>query len=201
MASSDYFLKKLSGPWRDSQVDEHKLEDVSVQVFELFVQWLYSGNISMRDAHDKENLLIHAWALGDRLLSDQFKNTIINALYDDWKEYNFSWPKNMSFAALSYEVSPEGSQLRKLVIDKYSRHTREEMIRDTTQELPNDLLRDLAEASASFITDLHTQGIKARPLMSLNREDLQFDVCERYHIHKSDEEPCDAEMIAASFAV
>jgi len=45
--ASDYFAKVTTGEWAEARSGIHTLEDVNVQVFELFLRWLYTGHIAV----------------------------------------------------------------------------------------------------------------------------------------------------------
>jgi hypothetical protein len=48
---SGYFKNALNGPWKESNGEPIKLDDVSPAVFNLFVNWLYRQKLPCMDHH------------------------------------------------------------------------------------------------------------------------------------------------------
>lgn len=90
-ASSEFFKTCLSGRRRPAIV---RLKDVDQSLFQLYMQWLYNQD-SCGDAHRPSasqtstkfadltpGELARCYVLGDRLLSDGFKNHVVDVLVD-----------------------------------------------------------------------------------------------------------------------
>jgi len=56
--SSEYFAKAISGPWIEAQSGTIKLASENVNVFELFIQWLYRNRIEALNFVDLQDLLL-----------------------------------------------------------------------------------------------------------------------------------------------
>jgi hypothetical protein len=96
-ASSDYFKTALGGQWQEATQRCVKLgDDVEPILFQLYVQWLY-----FRGQEERDPLLLHqyrkedksieimgsedltqCYLMGDRLLDDDFKDCVIDALIE-----------------------------------------------------------------------------------------------------------------------
>jgi len=90
--ASAYFAKAINGPWSEARSGVFELVLENAEAFELFIQWLYGPKIQACDNLDLQDLLVHAWACGDRLQVPDFKNVVINMLFADWAPYRVSSP-------------------------------------------------------------------------------------------------------------
>ena len=194
--SSGYFEKATTGIWTEAQTGVFRLVEEDVQVFELFVQWLYSGRIEALDTDDLQEFLVEAWSCGQRLQAREFQNAVINMLFQDWAEYRSSvYPNNYAIAARAYATTMPRSTLRTLIIDKFSAHAHSNMLDSVTEELPSDLLADMTQRLLTNVAELIETGSEAED----SRSRLEYDICERYHEHKEGSVPCTGAEIRASY--
>jgi hypothetical protein len=199
IAHSDYFAKASAGTWTESITGVYHLQDEIPQAFELFARWLYTGTILVNDDGDLDRLLIHAWACGDRLQATSFKNTIMTLLYKDWRSIRErgNYPR-IEVANLAYAVSTPQCTLRKLVIDKFSSHLRDDHVTAEVLSLVSSELKDdLLTAMAAKFEALHQPISREQALTTLRR--LEYDVCDRYHQHENDGPPCTPVSCASSY--
>lgn len=198
MNASDYFAKVTTGDWAEARSGIHTLEDVNVQVFKLFLRWLYTGHITMIDScADLDQMLVMAWALGDRLQPRRFKNVVMNALVNDWRRLNECYPQNMKAAILAYNLSPPDSKIRKLVCKKFAVHAHDQWLDNQNYQLPADLLVDLVKSMSRLLESVRDGLIDRKHL----NDNLQGDVCADYHERVVGEEGCSERDIRYSFSM
>lgn len=200
--NSDYFAKATSGDWVEAKTKEHKLEEVNLQAFEMFVQWLYSGKVEAVNTRALDELLIRAWALGDRLQASSFKNAVVNTLAADWQHNIMNYP-TMKTVLLAYEVSPTDSTLRRLAMRKCSMHVPEDLhLEDDKMDesIPQDLHSDLRRAMAQVIEGVAGKDPKFAKIKRQVLGHLEYeDICTTFHEHKDGEGCCNATEIRETF--
>lgn len=197
--ASDYFAKATTGDWSEARTKVHTFEDVNVQVFEVFVRWLYTATIELIDAGDVDQILVLAWVLGDRLQARHFKNVVINALCEDWRAYRL-YPVTLNAAAMAYELSPENSKIRLLACHKFSNHTDNKWEDNDVDglealPLPAELVLDLWKSTSTIVSKVRSKDIDS----TVFQKELSFDVCAQYHEHTPEEAVCTKSDMSASF--
>jgi len=187
-----------TGDWAEARSGIHTLEDVNVQVFKLFLRWLYTGNIAVVNSDkDLDQLLVIAWALGDRLQARHFKNAVMNALMEDWSIFGESYPRNMKAAVLAYNLSAPGSKIRQLACKKFTCHTHDSWLDDQVLQLPNDLVVDFMKATSSIVAMMRDKVLDYVYL----KNDLPGRGCPLYHEHGPGEGVCSESDIKKSISV
>jgi len=166
-----------------------------VQVFKLFVQWLYIRRIEALNTEDLQEFLVEAWCCGERLQARNFKNVVVSMLFRDWASYYPGYPRNYDIAVLAYEQTTPGASLRKLVIDKFSRHASTNMTLYSSEELPVDLLADLTHRMFENIAAFNETGI----LTAQPQARLDYNICECYHEHEVESPLYTMRQIKASY--
>lgn len=190
----DSFKKATSGEWTESRSNVHTLDDVNVQVFEMFMRWLYTGVLHCLDVDDLDQLLVQAWALGDRLLSCRFKNVVMTALAKDWNRYIEGYPTSITVASMAYDLSLPNSKIRQLTKAKFSRHAQEEWRIDSASTINHDLLVDLCHEMFEIISEVRNSVRDPNDL----EQEIGTDVCLLYHEHP-DGYICSATHIKVSY--
>jgi len=190
----DYFKKATSGEWIESRSNVHTLDDVNVQVFEMFMRWLYSGVLRCLDLEDLDQLLVQAWALGDRLQSCRLKNVVMTALAKDWNRYRDGYPLSMTVALMAYDLSPPNAKIRQLTKRKFSLHAGDGRQVDSASTINHDLLVDLCNEMSNVIGKVRGGGRKAVGI----KHEIARDVCSTYHEHP-DGHRCTATQMEASY--
>lgn len=85
-------------------------------MFQLFVHYLYHGVIKVnKGAIDVVHLLIEAWLFGERRGAVRFQNAVMSTLVPRAYAYSIS----LDLAALVFAESLPGSNLRRLVVNKW----------------------------------------------------------------------------------
>ena len=81
---SDFFCAALRNDWREACEGVIRLPEDDPEAFLVFANFLYSGQLSIaRDPSDPQHcdevsIMIASWLLGDKILSDSFKDAIVD---------------------------------------------------------------------------------------------------------------------------
>ncbi|KAF1939763.1 hypothetical protein EJ02DRAFT_326790, partial [Clathrospora elynae] len=99
---SSYVAKALSGPRKGAEEGIIKLEGVEYGIFEIFVNWLYTGKLPSKyedwlvqlDPHlewrmEQKLVLIKACVFGDRFLVPGFHGAVQNHIIDFFVQWGF----------------------------------------------------------------------------------------------------------------
>lgn len=127
---SVFFESATKKEWKEGQERRVKLPDDTLSVVNLYAQWLYSDRILSRkspDQADDQNmaelkLLIKAFIFGEKIQDGHFKDALIDALIHSVNTTNNdgkNWYPGSSLVNCAYEGTPEGSPLRKLLVDMH----------------------------------------------------------------------------------
>ncbi len=112
---SPFFAAAFNGNFAESATNTVSLVEDHPDAFQLFVQWLYSGEIAcdLDDEDDLPNVLCLAWALGDKLQCPVFQDRAMVQLLAYFK---YKWI-TVDTMRLIYNISPSGSKLRSFAAD------------------------------------------------------------------------------------
>lgn len=156
-ASSEFFKSALKEEWKKSD-DPIDLQDHSVNAFNAYLQWLYSGNsrANASPANEYESMKEHyialtkLYALGEHLNDTTFQDYVINSIIAQSRTEDTDgrqWYPT-SQVNLIYESTSAGSPARRLMVDFYVHFGDEEWITNTDDsEKPGyDFLIDVSAA-------------------------------------------------------
>lgn len=153
--SSAFFKAACTGQFLEAESQKVKLPDDRAELFDLFVQWLYSQNL--KQIFEDVTLpiwrtLIELHILADKLQVLKLKNTILDQMLCKADEAlgrgparmpaREGFPTNVDIS-LAYENTPVTSPMRKFLAELFA------LLRDFSvekDEVPKDYLYDLAMA-------------------------------------------------------
>jgi len=125
-ANSPFFEAALGREWKEAVEGVVTLPDDNPEIFGIYVQWLYCGQI-FSQVQGKEgekvdaarwieewNRLDQCYALGDKLQDTDFKDCIVDASMEKtrWDKLEF-----LGFGPIIYTSSAEKSPVRKLPVE------------------------------------------------------------------------------------
>ena len=116
---SEYFTRAFNGAFTEGKTGVSVLEDESVETFTRFFNWLHSRQFCdspQTKPNDFDKQLLDLYILGDKRVIPAVCNAAIDALLADSIE-TWSFPFYSEFITKLYNNTPEGSKMRKLVID------------------------------------------------------------------------------------
>ena len=117
---SEFVRLALKGVWQEARERIIPLPEDSIDAFDLYQQWLYTGNIyesRFRGTTTGYILLVGAYFIGEKFIDADYKDTIIDCIIHKLKTSR-SFDKGQ--ATLVWESTPVDSPLRKLRLDIYA---------------------------------------------------------------------------------
>ncbi|KFY13804.1 hypothetical protein V492_03035 [Pseudogymnoascus sp. VKM F-4246] len=183
-ATSPYFKAALEGKFEEADLGEVTLKDTSVQAFEMFNEWIYTGEITEelcqdislsnkeQGAKDKPSFsqFLDVWILGDYLLVPQLQNYVADKILAKFKNRRII--PLLDFAYF-YEHTQQGSLMRKCMVDifvwEWDRGSN--LYRQCSDYIPSEMAIDLLIAFARGVT----------------KEDVNpFQIAGHYHVPVKD---------------
>nr|POE99364.1 hypothetical protein CFP56_52757 [Quercus suber] len=179
---SAFFKAALSEPWKEGQENTVTLPTDDADIFDLYAHWIYHWKIYSRELtsvsgpdSDECSILVSAFLFGEKVQDGNFKDATIDALIasvsipgGDGKR----WYPTGSTIQRAYEGTPDGSPLRRLLLDMYVHQGAATWV---SQECGIDFVVDLAKELFPL----------RRPLHEPNPTDAKASSCS-YHHHKDD---------------
>ncbi|KAF2704217.1 hypothetical protein K504DRAFT_390721, partial [Pleomassaria siparia CBS 279.74] len=144
---SPYFRAALTSSFLESITQSISLPDVSVDIFELLVGWLYSGAITpvpFKDGKPAYYTLLHLWVLADHLCFEGLRNAVVDCVAECADKTNSVLTP--SDTCILYEVvpdTPSGDKVRELILDLFAFKKTDRLLRDHPDRWHAGFLRDL----------------------------------------------------------
>lgn len=152
------FLSVLEQDFTKGQTQDYHLGDVSAKLFNLLMQFMYSGSCQICQLHpyweawsednklavtivNEEDLsLVELWLLGDRLCYMTLQQWVLATLHSLFERRG-----EFSFALLFqvYDMTSEGSPLREFFVEQAATYMTAEKMKSERDKLSTDLLMDL----------------------------------------------------------
>jgi hypothetical protein len=133
----------FTGNFIEAETQSIDLDDVEPEVFDIFVQWLYTSELHKHGSNlPRGDLLIKLWVLADRLMIQKLQNTAICAI--EHKVMKEDLVVRTDQVKYIYENTVSGSPLRRLIVDQCSNlHHESFALRRPIEDYPKDMLFDL----------------------------------------------------------
>jgi hypothetical protein len=141
---SPFFRAALQGPFLESTSQSINLDDVSVDVFELCVNWLYTGSIRpipFKDGKPAYYTLLHLYILADRLCFEGLRNCVVDLMADLTDSTNSVLTP--SDTRILYEQIDSSAPVRKLVLDLFAFKKTDKLLKEHEDRWHAGFLRDL----------------------------------------------------------
>jgi hypothetical protein len=136
---SEFFASASKAEWKEGQEHRVPLPDDTPPIVDLYVQWIYSGKILSRKTPVEEvgadeeecknesafDLLIGGFVFGEKIQDGNFKDAVLDALVHTVttpNEKGVCWYPTKSWVDQAYMGTPEGSPIRRLLVDMYTYH-------------------------------------------------------------------------------
>jgi hypothetical protein len=181
--ASGFFASASKKEWKEGQKDRIPLPDDNTSVVDLYVQWLYTGRIVIRErsveekrqekeekgegeGEDQEGCknghevdgLTGAFVFGEKVQDGDFKDAVIDALIHTVAapdEKGVHWYPTAQSVDRAYTGTPEGSPIRRLLVDMYTFHGKKDWLDgqrnvDFLADLAGCLLRERSEYSQAL---------------------------------------------------
>jgi hypothetical protein len=114
--SSKFFQAAMSRDWKEALEKRVMLPETEVRVFEGYLQWLYTGDLtlSQNDLYEEIELYI----LGDFLDDAKFRNSLLDSLMSGFHDENFV--PTALVVQLAWDKTPSDSWLRQAILELWS---------------------------------------------------------------------------------
>lgn len=138
---SSFFKVALSNDWKEAQEKRISLPDCEIEIFEDYLQWIYTGEVAYYSELPKQALeLVKLWILGDFLGDQNFCNAVGGGL--------FSQPIAAGSDAINYlyDHTSQDSPLRSHMFSIWASRTSIAFVARlfaTNREYPKDFVIDL----------------------------------------------------------
>lgn len=151
---SEYFRGCLESGFIETATKVVELEHTTPEAFGLFVQWIYTKNISQKSSSDPPKSddsilaakdLVELWILSDYLAIPELQNKTIAMLLRAWSMRGVP----IRYCINVYQSTAVGSPLRQLVVDLFAWTIRPGyfyMFKKYQNEFPHEMLFDIVEA-------------------------------------------------------
>ena len=165
---STFFRVALAGNFKEAAQQEVELPTDDAAIFDTFVEWLYTSEISVRPDPEGQRIwqwFVELYILGDKLDAKDFKNHVMNSMAQALMTavFNDKGLPSQHIVTDAYSGTPKNSQLRQLLVDLYSLYHAIDLPRD---QLPTDFIVDVAIAMKMHISTIVSNGWR-RHLLSL----------------------------------
>jgi hypothetical protein len=155
-ARSPYFAAAAKEHWKEGQERRVPLLHDKYVAVGLYVQWIYGGKIFSRPskgdgdhnpAHSEVSDLVEAFVFGEKIQDGDFKDAVIDSVIASINipgKDGKCWYPVGPVIDRAYEGTPEGSPLRRLMVDIHLHHGRRDWLdRATNIDFVKDLAGDL----------------------------------------------------------
>lgn len=155
-SSSEFFRSALKKEWAKKDDESIDLRDQDVEIFKIYVNWLYTSQVSVesdpaetvKPTGAKYTQLAHSYALGEHLCDTDFQDSVINSIigYSRIKNTanNSSYPGPQTINVI-YNNTVTNSPARRLVVDFYVRFGTDGWTTDSIT-MHHEFLGDLSKA-------------------------------------------------------
>ncbi|KAF2197419.1 hypothetical protein GQ43DRAFT_424653 [Delitschia confertaspora ATCC 74209] len=141
---SSYFRAALTGPFLESVTQTIELPDLHVNIFSLFVTWLYTGSITpvpFKDGKPAYYILLNLYILADRLCTEGLRNSVVDLVARLADRTNSVLTP--SDIRILYERILDTAPLRALVLDLFAFKKTEKLLGTHPDSWHAQFLRDL----------------------------------------------------------
>jgi hypothetical protein len=152
-ARSPYFVAAAKEDWKEGQERRVPLLHDKYAAVGLYVQWIYGGKIFSRPSkgdvdysptHGEIPDLVDAFVFGEKIQDGDFKDAVIDSVTASINvpdKDGKCWYPVGPVVDRAYEGTPEGSPLRRLMVDIHLHHGRRQWLDGATNI---DFVKDLA---------------------------------------------------------
>ncbi|KAF1950268.1 hypothetical protein CC80DRAFT_427160, partial [Byssothecium circinans] len=149
---SGFFRAAVKSEWRTDPTKPIDLTDECASVFNIYVLWLYTGEIGFLTPttlfYEAQVTLAHAYVLGAKLHDPAFRNAVVSALFTFLKKNKKDCACN-AFIKVVYVGTAKGAPARRLAIDAWATrgHSKfsglENLVEETCVEFVHDVLKEV----------------------------------------------------------
>lgn len=122
VSRSEFVRLALRHDWKEAQERCISMPEDDATAFEVYQTWLYTGTvftnavIDAQESDDEYGVLVRAYLLGQKLMDNDFKDTIIDAIVNKLLTTGLF---DIRQTGTVYDNTPKGAPLRRLWLDIY----------------------------------------------------------------------------------
>jgi hypothetical protein len=168
----------LQGPFKNN--DSHVLPNEKPETFQLFYDWLYSGEVFCDETMDlNPEVIVHLYFFADAYMVQQLKDRALELYF---LRFLKDWEAPQDLTQVVYEQTADSSALRKLHVDVLIETFSFENIRDYMYDDPKEFVYDLFETCR----DRQVYPGSCTAFDGLNKwvVEKKARFCELYHEHQ-----------------
>jgi hypothetical protein len=174
---SGLFKKLLNGRFKDN--DSHVLPAEDPDTFQLFYDWLYSGEVVCDEAMDLHGkAIVNLYFFADFHIVQQLKDRALELYF---LRFLKDWEASQNLTRVVYEKTAGNSSLRKLHVDILIETFGFQNLRAWMDEDPKEYLVDLLEVCR--IKQIAPGSCSAFNQLTQWVEEKKVRFCELYHEH------------------
>lgn len=113
--SSKFFQAAMSRDWKEAREKRVMLPDTKVEVFEGYLQWLYTGQITITNPDTDYLELVTLYIIGDFLDDVAFRNATLEGMISFFDEGTGVSLPGAKATQLAWDKTPSNSPLRQLI--------------------------------------------------------------------------------------
>ncbi len=126
---SAFFKNALSNGWKEAEDRLVKLPEDKPETFKIYIHFTYTGHLAViaepdpkgRDRSKEHPLLADLYVLAEKLQDINCKNAIMRAMFHTCRPKGVQGnTPSAKICCIIYEGTPEGSPMRKLLVDLYT---------------------------------------------------------------------------------
>ena len=170
LTATSEFLKSRAKPEWLQEGQQLKLREHTPEALQIYATWLYTRMIpkTPRAAEPEEpvtdsewRILAEAYVLGEYLMDDKFKDTVIDALRAKaTTEGGKVFVKMPEVVAMIYSGTSSGSVVRKFIVDMHLKYADLADHDSVAFDGPTEFFRDLSRAFMAKRTLMHDNAFK-----------------------------------------
>lgn len=150
---SPFFKKAISGEWQESADRHVKLPEDEPAIFKIYLHFLYTGELALLpvgfEVSEEHTKLAKLYVLAEKLQDGEAKRTVLQTfLLSSRVGGLFSKPYALGpeLVHIVYEGTPQGSPMRRLIVDLYTYRAEKTWITKHAEEWewPADFYKELA---------------------------------------------------------
>ncbi|KAK3672612.1 hypothetical protein LTR78_007424 [Recurvomyces mirabilis] len=146
--SSAFFRSAVKKEWDHDRMRTIPMPDDEVDVFQVYVQWLYQAKILVQQHNEDPkssrelHTLIKCYIFGEKIQDVVFQNVTIDSIFACVHREKDGTKWFPTDADTVYDGTPEGSPLRTLIVDMFAYHGQQGWLEEQRNV---DFLVDLAK--------------------------------------------------------
>ncbi|KAL1622851.1 hypothetical protein SLS54_004871 [Diplodia seriata] len=160
---SPFFRKACNGNWKEAREHRVELPEDTPEYFDVYVQWLYSGQLLLKHEVEENDYQVVDWdlflgvyLLGNKLLDRKFKEACVDIAFQSFDEERDpdAWHVRANHAGTLYSALPSSDPYRRLYVKFWAYCALSSWFdpedNADAREAPMEFFRDVAKVTAEL---------------------------------------------------